>query len=239
MRSLAGSRVLFTGQHQCPEFDCPQGALPGELKVLLTLIDGAERRRRIQGQLNRTQPRAGLWTPIKRALLAFWVMAAIVYTTDNAKAQSLERASIGSMQAEVHAVVVDMPRVISLPPASPEAWNTFWDNLPSSIELDEHGPASDQPAQTSRDPNKFEFLKVNSTANILSGPSASADIIGIAYAGAEVQVASRHSGWVKIIDPWSWGTGWMHSKFLTPLEMIPPAPVDTLNAAANSVRSAS
>lgn len=239
MRILAGSCVLFTGQHRCPEFDRPQGPLPRELEVLLTLIDGAERRRRIQGQLNRTQPRAGLWTPIKRALLAFWVMAAIVYTTDNAEAQSLERASIGSMQAEVHAVVVDMPRVISLPPAAPEAWNTFWDNLPSSIELDEQGPAPHQSAQTSRNPNTFESLKVNSTAYILGGPSASADIIGIAYAGAEVQVASRHSGWVNIIDPWSWGTGWMQSKFLVPLETIPPAPVGTLNAATNSVRSTS
>ena len=111
MRILAGSRVLFTGQHQCPEFDRPQGPLPGELEVLLTLIDGAERRRQIQGQLNRTQPRAGLRTPIKRALLALWVMAAIVHTTDNAKAQSLEGASIKSVQAEVHSVVVDMPRV--------------------------------------------------------------------------------------------------------------------------------
>ena len=233
MRILAGGRVLFTGRNQCPEFDRPQGPLPGELEVLLTLIDGAERRRQIQRQLNHTQPRTGLRTLIKCALLALWVMAAIVHTIDNAKAQSLEGVLIKSVQAEVHSAVVDMPEVISLPPVSPKAWNTFRDNLPSSIELDEQGPAPHQSAQTSRDPDKFEFLKVNSTANILSGPSASADIIGIAYAGAEVQVETRHSEWVKIIDPWSWGTGWMHSKFLAPLEMIPPA------AAANSRRSAS
>ena len=231
MRILAGSRVLFTGQHQCPEFDCPQGALPGELKGLLTLIDGAERRRQIQRQLNHT-PRTGLRTLTKCALLALWVMAAIVHTIDNAKAQSLEAVLIKSVQAEVHSAVVDMPEVISLPPVSPKAWNTFRNNLPSSIELEEQGPTPHQSAQTSRDP-EFEFLKVNSTAKILSGPSASADIIGIAYAGAEVQVETRHSGWVKIIDPWSWGTGWRHSKCLAPLEMIPPA------AAANSRRSAS
>ena len=156
MRILAGSCVLFTGQHQCPEFDCPQGALPGELKILLTLIDGAERRRQIQAQLNHTQPRAELPTRIKRALLALCVMAAIVHTTNDARAQSLEAASIKSVQAEVHSVVVDMPRVISLPPASPEDWNTFWVTLPSSIELDEHGLAPDQAAQTSRDSNKIE-----------------------------------------------------------------------------------
>ena len=233
MRILAGGRVLLTGRNQGPEFDCPQGALPGQLEILLTFIDGAERRRQIQRQLNHTQPRTGLRTLTKCALLALWVMAAIVHTIDNAKAQSLEGVLNKSVQVEVHSAVVDMPGVISLPPAFPKAWNTFRNNLPSSIELDEQGPTPRQSAQTSRDPNRFEFLKVNSTAKILSGPSASADIIGIAYAGAEVQVETRHSEWVKIIDPWSWGTGWMHSKFLAPLEMIPPA------AAANSRRSAS
>ena len=105
---------------------------------------------------------------------------AIVHSTNDARAQSLGVASIRSVQAEVHSVVGYASSLL-LPPASPEAWNTFWDNLPS-----EQGPGPDQPAPTSRGPNKFEFLKVNTTANILSGPSASADIIGIAYAGAEV-----------------------------------------------------
>jgi hypothetical protein len=169
---------------------------------------------------------------MKRALLALWVIGAIVHTTNRAGAQPLEAASIRSEQAEVHAVVVDMPRVISLPPASPEAWDTFWDTLPSSVHLDEQRPA------TSPDLNEIEFLKLNSTANIRSGPSASAELIGIAQAGAEVQVASRQSGWVQIIDPWSWGTGWIYSKFLAPLE-IPSAPVGAINAAANSARRAS
>lgn len=52
MRILAGGRVLFIGQHQCPEFDCPQEPLPGKLKVLLCLVDGAERRRQIQAKLS-------------------------------------------------------------------------------------------------------------------------------------------------------------------------------------------
>ena len=58
MRILAGGRVLFIGQHQCPEFDYSQDALPGNLKVLLCLVDGAERRQQIQAQLNRTHPPA-------------------------------------------------------------------------------------------------------------------------------------------------------------------------------------
>ena len=58
MRILAGGRVLFLGQHQCPEFQCPQVALPEQFKVLLCLVDGAARRQQIQAQLNRTHPPA-------------------------------------------------------------------------------------------------------------------------------------------------------------------------------------
>jgi uncharacterized protein YgiM (DUF1202 family) len=164
---------------------------------------------------------------MKRALLALWLIGALVYTTNVASAQSLEAASIKSEQAEVHSVVVDMPQVITLPPVSPEAWDTFWDTLPSSVQLDEQRPAPDQAAQTSPDPNKIELLQVNSVANIRSGPSASAEIIGIAHPGAEVQVALRDSGWVQIVDPWSSRTGWIYSKFLAPLE-IPSAPVGAI-----------
>ena len=112
MRILAGGRVLLTGRNQGPEFDRPQGPLPGELEILLTFIDGAERRRQIQRQLNHTQPRTGLRTLTKCALLALWVMAAIVHTIDNAKAQSLEGVLNKSVQVEVHSAVVDMPGVI-------------------------------------------------------------------------------------------------------------------------------
>jgi hypothetical protein len=55
--------------------------------------------------------------------------------------------------------------------------------------------------------DEIELLEVKSAANIHSGLSASTEIIGIAYAGAEVQVASRDFGWVQIIDPWSSRTG--------------------------------
>lgn len=243
MRILAGGRVLFIGQHQCPEFDCPQEPLPGKLKVLLCLVDGAERRRQIQAKLSVLHPRPrpanalgtnNLQARMKRALLALWLITAIVYTTNGASAQPAETASIQSEQVEVHSVVVDTPQVISLSHAFPDAW----DILPSSVQLDEQRPATGQAAQTSPDLNEIELLKVNSAANIRSGPSASAEIIGIAHAGAEVQVASRDSGWVQIIDPWSWRTGWIYSTFLAPLAM-PSAPVGAINAAANSVRRAS
>jgi hypothetical protein len=56
MRILAGGRVLLLGQHQCPEFHCPQENPPEQFKILLCLIDGAERRRQVQAKLNCTTP---------------------------------------------------------------------------------------------------------------------------------------------------------------------------------------
>jgi uncharacterized protein YgiM (DUF1202 family) len=172
---------------------------------------------------------------MKRALLALWLIGAIVYTPNGASSQPVETASIQSEQAEVHSVVVDTPQVIALPRASGEVW----DILQSSGQLGEPLPATDQAAQTSPDyRNEIELLKVNSVANIRSGPSASAEIIGIANAGAKVLVASRDSGWVQIIDPWSSRTGWIYSKLLAPLA-IPSAPAGAINAAAGSVQGAS
>jgi hypothetical protein len=120
---------------------------------------------------------------MERALLALWLIGAIVYTTNGASAQPVETASIQSEQVDVHSVVVDTPQVISLSHASPDAWDT----LPSSVQLDEQRPATGQAAQTSPDLNETELLKINSTANIRSGPSASAEIIGIAHAGAVIR----------------------------------------------------
>ena len=56
MRILARDRALLIGRHRCPEFDCPQEPLPGNLKVLLCRIDGAERRRHLQDKLNALHP---------------------------------------------------------------------------------------------------------------------------------------------------------------------------------------
>jgi hypothetical protein len=57
MSILTRDRVLFTGQHLCPELDRPQGPLPDKLQVLLCLLDGAERRRHLQANLNNHHPR--------------------------------------------------------------------------------------------------------------------------------------------------------------------------------------
>ena len=59
-----------------------------------------------------------------------------------------------------------------------------------------------------------ERVKVAASANIRSGPSASAAIIGIAHVGAEAEVAAYDSEWVQIIDATSSKTGWIHSSSL-------------------------
>ena len=56
MRILTRGRVLFTGQHLCPESNSPKEPLPDKLQVLLCLLDGAERRRHRQAKLNHLSP---------------------------------------------------------------------------------------------------------------------------------------------------------------------------------------
>jgi hypothetical protein len=48
--------VLFTGQDRCSEFDLCKEPLPAKLNILLSLLDGAERRRQIQAKLNAGYP---------------------------------------------------------------------------------------------------------------------------------------------------------------------------------------
>lgn len=116
---------------------------------------------------------------MKHALLALWLIGAIVNMTNGASAQSLEAASIESEHVEVHSVVVDTPQVISLPPASPEAWHTFWDTLPSSVQLDEQRPATEQAVQSSPDPNETELLS-SSVQRCSSAPAPKCqDLLGI------------------------------------------------------------
>jgi hypothetical protein len=90
---------------------------------------------------------------MKRAVLALWLIGAIVYTTNGASAQPAETASIPSDTFEVHSVVVDTPQVITLSHASPETW----DNLPVSAQPDEQPPATDQALQLAMSLTRSSF----------------------------------------------------------------------------------
>ena len=61
-----------------------------------------------------------------------------------------------------------------------------------------------------------EFATITTTVTIRNGPSASADVIGRAHAGARARVASRDSGWSQIVDPASGNKGWIDSSLLLP-----------------------
>ena len=148
-----------------------------------------------------------------RALLMLGLISAIGYTT-NGTAELAETAFTPFEQVEVHAVVVGEPQVIALPQGSGE----IWDLLESSGQLVDTVP----PHQV--EPKALDFLKVSSAAHIRSGPSLTAEIVGIAPAGASVQAAARYSEWVLIVDPWSWETGWIHAKELAPYA-TPSTPV--------------
>ncbi len=65
-------------------------------------------------------------------------------------------------------------------------------------------------------PGQPAFMKVTAPAPIREGPTTSAKIVGMAEPGAEAQVLGRASDWVRIVDPASKKTGWIHESFLAP-----------------------
>jgi hypothetical protein len=77
-------------------------------------------------------------------------------------------------------------------------------------------------AETTRPPSSSPSmaqqttLRLVSAAGIRSGPSFSAQIIGTAAAGAELQVTARESDWVQFIDPNSGKHGWIHASRMEP-----------------------
>jgi hypothetical protein len=56
------NQVFVLGSRGWEEFDCLQQPLPDRIKVLLCLVDGAERRRHFQAKLNSMRPSPKLWS---------------------------------------------------------------------------------------------------------------------------------------------------------------------------------
>jgi hypothetical protein len=94
--------------------------------------------------------------------------------------------------------------------------------VPPSATDDEHKPSPASPARTEQasappaSSSEPEVLKVNQTATIRNGPSATAKVIGTATPGAELQVKARENGWVQFVDPTSGNTGWIESHLVAP-----------------------
>jgi hypothetical protein len=135
-----------------------------------------------------------------------------------AKVEPAETAAAQPEQFEpISPAAVDTPHAIAVEQAPSEA--PVLATLPSSVSLEQQPPPAVEAIQApaSSIPNQAELLKVTSAASIHNGPSASADVIGTAYAGAQVQVASRDSGWTQFVDPSSGHRGWIDSTVLAPL----------------------
>src|SRR5262245_63516352 len=68
---------------------------------------------------------------------------------------------------------------------------------------------------------------ITSAASLHDGPSASAHLIGRAYAGARARVASRDAGWAQIVDPASGHNGWVDARVLVPSTTTETAATET------------
>ena len=108
-----------------------------------------------------------------------------------------------------HAITPDdtpRPASPSLPVPLPQTQTT---EKPLSVAHQE--PGSSQPE---------EQLRVTSETSIHSSPSASAQLIGRAHAGATLRVKSREAGWVQFVDPVANETGWISMAYLGPTDSV-------------------
>jgi hypothetical protein len=180
---------------------------------------------------------------VKRVLLSLWLIGGVLYLVstllltnavdlfnrDDPKpiASDATPASSPSPEASGAAVVQSTPEhakqhsALNPPTAdSPHAISPDLEipSVESASSTQEQSPVTGEPKEAASNPGpEEELLKVASAASIRNGPSASADIIGTAYAGAKVRVASRDAGWTQIIDPSSGNRGWIDSTVLAPL----------------------
>ena len=93
------------------------------------------------------------------------------------------------------------------------------DQSPAALAAKSESPS--EPAQLPQPgigPTPGDRLQVKSEASIRSGPSASAQVIGTARAGAKLQVQSRDAEWVQFVDPATKHAGWISLAFLGPAD---------------------
>lgn len=106
----------------------------------------------------------------------------------------------------------------------------------TSAQLKDQDPATAEVTEAPSHPGLGDQLfNITSAVSIRNGPSASADIIGMANPGTVARVASRDSGWTQIVDPSSGKTGWIDSTVLSPLTRT----VDTASTADSTPKQMS
>ena len=87
-------------------------------------------------------------------------------------------------------------------------------------------------------PTPGDRLQVKSEASIRSGPSASAQVIGTAHAGAGLRVQSRDAEWVQFVDRATKPAGWISLAFLAPADESVDVSATASKALTNSTRPA-
>ena len=170
---------------------------------------------------------------MKHVLVSLWLTGAVLFListslsavnlfgeNDRSKPNNDQRSaqpapSQPAVQHPKPAVVVAPPETQAIPSLAAERPHAISPDQPSSeppagYELPGH-PHIALPTPTA-EPSKIATLRLNSAANIRSGPSLTAPIIGTAAVGAELQVTAYDADWVQFIDPSSGKTGWVHSQ---------------------------
>jgi len=93
------------------------------------------------------------------------------------------------------------------------------DHSPAALAASsESPPQPTQPSQPEIGPTPGDRLQVKSETSIRNGPSASAQVIGTAYAGARLQIQSRDAEWVQFVDRATKPAGWISLAFLAPAD---------------------
>ena len=113
------------------------------------------------------------------------------------------------------------------------------DQSPAALAARSESPS--QPAQLPQPeigPTPGDRLQVKSEASIRSGPSASAQVVGTAHAGAKLQVQSRDAEWVQFVDPATKHAGWISLAFLAPADDSVDIPATVPKALTKPSRSA-
>jgi len=136
-------------------------------------------------------------------------------------------AALPAVPPQTQSVHAIDPEASVAPSSESQVQVTQKSRPPSDVTSGEQAPALESsPSVQVKDQSPStgdQLLRITSAVSIRNGPSASADVIGTAYAGAKVRVASRDSGWTEIVDPSSGRTGWIDSTVLSP----PTSTVDT------------
>jgi uncharacterized protein YraI len=173
---------------------------------------------------------------MKHVLVSLWLTGAVLYlistllfsSTVNLFGES-DRSNSSNEQVTALPVpsqpearrpkpVIAPPETQAIPSSTVKRPHAISPNQPSSESPAGYGALPQivaSPTPTA-EPSKIATLRLNSAANIRSGPSLTAPIVGTAAAGAELQVTAYDADWVQFLDPTSGKTGWVHSQSAEP-----------------------